>query len=238
MSRTFTLQAIAIAHTAFKQKFGIPRQAGLVDIPALIELLPPYNQPQALEGLEKVSHIWLTFIFDQHIDKPPQLQVRPPRLGGNQKIGVLATRSSFRPNALGQSVVELNNIIQQNGKVFLQVLGLDVLDQTPIVDIKPYLPYADCIPTAFNEIAPERPMPVIEVEWLEQAELQLQQLESERYEQVKAWVSQLIALDPRPAYKHDEDQASYAMQLFELDIRWQIIAKNKAQVCQVARLDI
>jgi tRNA (adenine37-N6)-methyltransferase len=100
------------------------------------------------------------------------------------------------------------------------------------------LPYADCIPTAFNEIAPERPMPVIEVEWLEQAQLQLQQLESERYEQVKAWIGQLIALDPRPAYKHNEVQASYAMQLFELDIHWQIIAKNKAQVCQVIHLDI
>ena len=105
------VHAIAIAHTPFDEKFAIPRQSNLVPVPAQIELLKPYDRVEAVAGLEQVSHIWVSFLFDQHIDdvdtQQPRLAIRPPRLGGNKKIGVFASRSSYRPNAMGQSLVAL-----------------------------------------------------------------------------------------------------------------------------------
>lgn len=161
------IQPIGIVHSCFKEKFAIPRQPALA--PAAtgeIELFAPYNDPVALEGLEEVSHLWLSFIFHQtlasahsSINSKPQLRVRPPRLGGNKKVGVFATRSTHRPNALGLSVVKLDGI--RNNR--LQISGIDLLNGTPLVDIKPYLPYADNVGTAFNYLADQAPE-LIEVE--------------------------------------------------------------------------
>ncbi len=139
------IQTVAIAHTPFQEKFAIPRQPGLA--PAArgrIVLQAPFDRPEALRGLELCSHIWLLFEFHQALPsadaaRPPTLQVRPPRLGGNKKIGVFASRSPYRPNRLGQSLVKLEAVRGTE----LWVSGIDLLDGTPIVDIKPYLPYAD-----------------------------------------------------------------------------------------------
>jgi len=138
-----SVQPVAIARTPFAEKFAIPRQPQLAPAArAVIELLPPYNQPEALLGLEQVSHIWLLFQFHQApADDPaaPRLRVRPPRLGGNEKLGVFATRSTHRPNGIGQSVVRLEKVEGTR----LWVSGVDLLDGTPILDIKPYVPLFD-----------------------------------------------------------------------------------------------
>lgn len=232
MAASFTISPVAIAHTPFKQKFAIPRQAGLVDIPAIIELLPPYNQAIAVDGLEGVSHIWLTFLFHQHGDQATSLQVRPPRLGGNQKVGVFATRSSFRPNGLGQSVVRLDAIEKSPQHVRLHVRGIDLLDQTPIIDIKPYLPYADIVADAKNAIANDKPLQKVSVAWSDEATTQLKPF-SEKEPQLARWITELIQYDPRPAYKQNDAGGNYAMQLFNLDIQWTMHRADYAVVSAI-----
>ncbi len=231
----FNLATIGIAHTPFQEKFAIPRQANLLAIPAKIELLPPYNTLEAVAGLEQVSHIWLSFIFDQHLAEPdakPRLSVRPPRLGGNKKLGVFATRSSFRPNALGQSLLRLCAIEQDQQRLFLHVEGIDVLDQTAVVDIKPYVPYADCV-DAHNGIAPDPPTAILAVRWSHQALAQLQQLKGDECARIQEYITGLIALDPRPAYKQQQTTGDYAMAHFDVDVHWQMYAANHAQVTNI-----
>ena len=234
------LQIIAVAHTPFAEKFAIPRQANLIPVPAQIELLKPFNRPEAVAGLEQVSHIWLTFIFDQHLadaDKAPRLSIRPPRLGGNKKIGVFASRSSFRPNALGQSLVKLDSVQCSDKGVILHVTGIDLLDQTSIVDIKPYLPYADSVSDACNGIAPAAPEPKVDVSWQAQALEQLAVLKPADMSlaTVKALIVAMIALDPRPAYKQSQDSGNFAMAVFGLDVQWQMQASNIAQIHNIIR---
>ena len=161
-----TIHPIAIAHTPFSEKFSIPRQPGLAPAAiAKIELIPPYDEPLALEGLEQVSHVWLLFHFHgvPNNQSEHRLRVRPPRLGGNEKIGVFASRSTHRPNGIGQSLVKVERI---EGSC-LWVSGVDLLNGTPIIDIKPYVPYADCLASAYNHIAPDTPE-LIEVNWREE----------------------------------------------------------------------
>lgn len=236
MQSSFQVQPVAIARTAFRQKFAIPRQAGLVNIPASIELLPPFNQAQAVAGLEQVSHIWLTFLFHQHLQQNVSLQVRPPRLGGNRKLGVFASRSSFRPNHIGQSVVKLDGISQSDKQLLLQVRGLDVLDGTPIIDIKPYLPYADSIADACNAIAAEPPAKTLEVVWPPQALQQLQQFAEHPLADIQQWITELIQYDPRPAYRGHETGSRHAMSLFNLDIHWTMQAAQQACITRIERL--
>jgi tRNA-Thr(GGU) m(6)t(6)A37 methyltransferase TsaA len=138
---------IAIIHSLFKEKFSIPRQPGLVSFESKIELLTPYNRSESLVGLENFSHVWIFFQFHANKNITPEnlsLSVRPPRLGGNKKLGVFATRSPFRPNSIGLSLVKLERIEGTN----LIVSGGDFLDQTPVIDIKPYLKEIESIPEA------------------------------------------------------------------------------------------
>jgi len=216
---TIELQPVAIAHSPFKEKFAIPRQPLLA--PAAkgrIELLSPYDQPEALQGLEQVSHVWLVFQFHQALPRngdKPSLRVRPPRLGGNKKIGVFASRSTHRPNSLGQSLVKLEAI---EGSCLL-VSGLDLLDATPIVDIKPYVPYADSLPEAFNHIAEQAP-PTLQVDWapeaLEQALLHTQRLGDD----VQGLIQQCLQQDPKPAYQAPVSERQYGVQLWDLNVKW------------------
>src|SRR5690554_2613706 len=131
----WSLDTLGIIHSCYQEKFAVPRQPGLApSAQATLELLPPYNQPECMEGLEDFSHLWLTFLFHQNLEQGWKPRVRPPRLGGNQKIGVFASRSTFRPNGLGLSVVKLESIELQQG-VKLHLSGVDLVDGTPIVDI-------------------------------------------------------------------------------------------------------
>ncbi|WP_323150257.1 tRNA (N6-threonylcarbamoyladenosine(37)-N6)-methyltransferase TrmO, partial [Pseudomonas oryzihabitans] len=146
---------IGHVRSCFKEKFAIPRQPALAPAArGVLELLPPFDRPEAVEGLEGVSHVWLLFLFHQALESQPRLRVRPPRLGGNRYLGVFATRATHRPNGIGQSVVRLDGL--EPGRLLLS--GLDLLDGTPVLDIKPYVPYADSPPGAHNAIA-EAPPP-------------------------------------------------------------------------------
>ncbi len=230
-----TIQPIALCHSPYKQKFSIPRQAQLApSAQAQIELLRPYNDPAYIEGIEQFSHLWLTFIFHENLAQGYKPSVRPPRLGGAQKMGVFATRSTFRPNGLGQSVVKLESVVHHQDACMLHVSGLDLLDKTPIVDIKPYLPYADSLPEAQAGIAQEAPK-CIEVAFTEQAEFVLIQLEPLKNKKIKQWITEVLSQDPRPAHrKHKIDHKIYFSYLDRFNIHWQ--AQEK--VIQVLHIEI
>ena len=227
-----TITPIGIVHSCFKEKFGIPRQAGLItDATATLELLPPYNQEDALRGLEGFSHLWLLFIFHQNLRDSWKPTVRPPRLGGNQRMGVFATRSSFRPNPIGMSAVELAGISKNSGKLLLHLKGVDLLDGTPIIDIKPYLPYADQIPAATSGFAPDTPEATLAVEFSASALLACQMLERAGYANLRHLIHQILQSDPRPAYyTATTKKTEFILRLFDLAITWRVVTPDKAIV--------
>ena len=218
----FSLKAIGIVHSCFKEKFAIPRQPALA--PAAcgeIELFPPYDDPVAIEGLENVSHLWLSFIFHQAIPTGDEvrLRVRPPRLGGNKKMGVFATRATHRPNPLGLSVVKLDGI--KNGR--LQISGIDLLDGTPIVDIKPYVPYADALPDATNSIASASPE-LSHVEFDAKVLVAAQEHGKRLGQPVKELIEQMLAQDPKPAYQKADPERIYGVKIWDLEVKWRYLS--------------
>ncbi|MBD3610297.1 MAG: tRNA (N6-threonylcarbamoyladenosine(37)-N6)-methyltransferase TrmO [Gammaproteobacteria bacterium] len=219
---TFQMSPIGTVHSCFKEKFGIPRQPGLVpDARATIVIHPPYDRDEAFRGLEQVSHIWLVFVFHQSMRNEWKPMVRPPRLGGNEKVGVFATRSNFRPNPVGLSLVELISFERVGQQLLLHIKGGDLVEGTPILDIKPYLVYADSMPGAINTIAESAPdkIPVIFSAAAKQ-ELEPQQ---QRYPDIEPLIKSVLELDPRPAYKaRKDDDHIYGCHLYDLNIRWQL----------------
>lgn len=192
------LRVIARIHSDFPQKFGIPRQSGLADaLRAQIVFERSYRNPDALRGIEQYSHIWLIWGFSQAQRDAWSPMVRPPRLGGNTRLGVFATRSPFRPNPIGLSCVELKEIRPAGvlGQV-LVVRGADMMDGTPIWDIKPYLPYADCHPEARGGFAQTHARDGLAVDF---PPALLQRIPQARREALLG----VLAQDPRPAYQHD-----------------------------------
>jgi len=217
MNETTSFEMIARIHSPYREKFAAPRQPGLVPAAeGFVELLPPYNREEALKGIEQYSHIWLLFPFDQvPADKPWQPMVRPPRLGGNQRVGVFATRSPFRPNRIGMSVVELRGVERQQGKLGLAVAGLDLIDGTPILDIKPYLPYVDQVPGAHGGRFSKAPSKHREVHFSDDARKAL-----DANPELEDLIVQTLALDPRPGYRHGEAGGEFGMNLAGFNIRW------------------
>ncbi|CAE1149245.1 tRNA (N6-threonylcarbamoyladenosine(37)-N6)-methyltransferase TrmO [Serratia sp. Tan611] len=221
----FVVNQIGTIRSPYKEKFAVPRQPGLVeDGGGELLLLPPYNQAEAVRGLEAFSHLWVMFIFHQTMDGGWRPTVRPPRLGGNARMGVFATRSTFRPNPIGMSLVELKKVRIQGGEVVLELGSLDLVDGTPVVDIKPYLPFAESQPQAvagFAQAAPTADMPVSFSPLAEQQLLQQQT----RYPQLRRFITQVLAQDPRPAYRKGEDTGrDYAVWLLDFNVRWRVIA--------------
>ena len=195
------MNIIAHIRNDFQEKFGIPRQSGVVET-ALSEIVfePAYRCAEALRGLEGFSHIWLIWMFSASTDKGWSPTVRPPRLGGNTRVGVFASRSPFRPNPLGLSAVKLEEIVLQSPEgPLLRVSGADLLHGTPIFDIKPYLPYADSIPQAKGGFAGARPAPRLEVHAAPEV---LQGLPEGKWETLREG----LALDPRPSYQDDPNR--------------------------------
>jgi tRNA-Thr(GGU) m(6)t(6)A37 methyltransferase TsaA len=234
---SYQLEAIGTIHSCFKEKFGIPRQPGLVtEAEATLELLPPYNQPDALQGLEGYSHLWISFIFHQSMETLWRPMVRPPRLGGNKKVGVFATRSPIRPNPMGLSVVELISIDQKACKLHLK--GVDLLDGTPVLDIKPYLPYVDAISDAKGGFAPEAPnQSGIEVIFEEQAQQALSRVVGNKLPQMMLLIRQLIEQDPRPAYmKNSQERREFGMHLHNFNLRWQMVGQQ-ATIFEVEQVE-
>ncbi|WP_419811267.1 tRNA (N6-threonylcarbamoyladenosine(37)-N6)-methyltransferase TrmO [Bacterioplanoides sp.] len=229
---SISLEPVAVAHTPFKEKFAIPRQPALAPAAtAEIRLLPPYDSPLALAGLEQVSHIWLLFQLHQALVQPndaPKLRVRPPRLGGNEKIGVFASRATHRPNNLGQSVVKLEKIENHS----LWVSGVDLLDGTPILDIKPYVPYADAITDAHNGIAAQQPE-LTEVLWQEEALAQARHHGQRLEQNVIGLIEQCLAQDPKPAYQTPSAERRYGVRLWDLNVCWHYPTADSIRVLSV-----
>lgn len=217
-----TLQSIGIIHSPFKEKFAVPRQPGLAkSIEAELELYPPCNRKELLRGLEDFSHIWLIFLFHQNIGRNWHPTVRPPRLGGNDRVGVFASRSPFRPNPVGLSAVELINISCQDSRILLHLRGTDLVDGTPVLDIKPYLPYTDSLPSASAAFASVEPK-TISVAFSEEAEEHLAQLQT-HYPDLRLAISEILAQDPRPAYRGKKaDSKSYGVRIYDLNLRWEM----------------
>ncbi len=221
---TCIFESIGTVRSCFKEKFGTPRQSGLApDARAILELKPPYSRSAYLRGLEGYSHLWLIYIFHAVGAQPDKSTVRPPRLGGNRRVGVFASRSNFRPNPIGLSACELEALefIQGHGRLHLK--GVDILDQTPVIDIKPYLPYADCCPSASAEWSSDAPAPRFAVYFGPAAEAVLISLPPEDQARLRRLIDQVLRLDPRPAYDRGRaGKRSFGMRLDRWDVQWEI----------------
>lgn len=226
------LRAIGKVRTPFAEKFGIPRQGGLVEeIHATLELDAPYQREEAWRGIEGFSHLWLLTWF--HADKGAEaaLTVRPPRLGGNARLGVFATRAPYRPNPVGLSLVRLLRVERLEGEaVRIHVAGADLLDGTPLLDVKPYLPYVEAVAQASGGFAGDDSGASLQVAWTEQARTACAPW-LERHPELCALIEALLQRDPRPAYQSDPAR-SYGMRLFDLDVRFRVEA-GVAQVLDV-----
>lgn len=220
------MHPIAHIESCFATKFGIPRQAGIVDTPARIVFEPEYRVPEAVRGLEDFEYIWLIWQFSEAVRQDWSPTVRPPRLGGNRRMGVFATRSPFRPNALGLSSVRLTAIEQHAtlGAV-LHVTGADLMDGTPIYDIKPYLPYTDSHPDARSGFAPQAADSLLEVQCP-------QELLEVLPPALRPSLTALLAHDPRPQYQHDPGRL-YGMEYGGCEIKFRVTG----QTAVVERID-
>ena len=225
-----TIQAIARIHSDFPTKFGIPRQSGLVEeLRAVIVFEPEFRNPDALRGIEDFSHLWLIWQFSQAVRQGWSPTVRPPRLGGNTRMGVFATRSPFRPNNLGLSSVRLLGVesTREYGTV-LHVGGADLMDGTPIFDIKPYIPYGDCHPEASGGFTDTAGDFLLEVDF---PEALLARLPEEKRQAAMG----VLSHDPRPSYQRSPERV-YGLPFAGFDIRF-TVESSRLTVRDVAPLE-
>lgn len=204
-----TVKPIGYIKTDFKEKFGIPRQSGQTELLSTITFEKEFSSPSAIKGIEGFSHLWIIFDFSLAHTSKFSSTVRPPRLGGNTRVGVFASRSPFRPNSLGLSLVKLISV--QNGSLI--VSGADLLDGTPIYDIKPYLPYADFAKDAFASYADEHKDDKIEVVFPKPL---LKKIPEDKQD----GLIKLLSLDPRPSYQ--DDGKEYGMRFSSFNVRFKV----------------
>lgn len=222
--KELTIPIIGYMRSPYKEKFGIPRQPNLVQVESYIEMIAPYNELMAFEGIEEFSHLWIIWQFHENKNQQNndkfRPQVRPPRLGGNKKIGVFATRSMYRPAPLGLSVVQLKEVKKHGDTIRVYLQGSDLLDGTPILDIKPYIQYSDAVVNAESGYAQDEPVRKA-VFWSEHAQdvktqlLNANKINSQYIDELE----QVLSLDPRPAYQHDEERI-YGMNFGEFNIKF------------------
>lgn len=205
-----TVQPVGVLRTCYPEKFGVPRQPGLVaDAWGEVVLLPAYAREEAVRGLESFSHIWLVTLFHLVPEEHAALTARPPRLGGNERMGIFASRSPFRPNRIGLSVAELVEIVLDADGIRLRVRGIDWVDGTPVLDIKPYVPYADAIPDArggYAGAAPER----VPVAWACAAPADAL---------ARSIIQDSISLSPQPSYQESAGR-TYAAAMAGYEVKW------------------
>ena len=215
----YRIEAIGLIHSCYREKFGIPRQPGLVkSATGAIELLPPCNREEMFKELDTFSHIWLQFLFHEAVSDGWRPTVRPPWLGGQKRVGLFASRTPHRPNFLGLSVVRYHGLRKENGKLWLDISELDLLHGTPVVDIKPYVPYSDRIEDAasgFVQFTANR----IAVSFTPEAEASCYHYEQQRSRDLKTLIREVLEQDPRPASQRGR-QREYGMLLWEMNVRW------------------
>ena len=222
------IKPIGFIKTDFKEKFGIPRQSGIVEeIKGEIIFEKEFRNPDALRGIEEYSHLWLIFDFSQNHREVWSPTVRPPRLGGNTRVGVFATRSPFRPNNLGLSCVKLESIKEdKNNGLSLIVSGVDLLDNTPIYDIKPYIPYSDCKNDAKGSFSDEFKEYKINVFYDENVFKNINNDE-------KKAIIKLIEQNPAPAYKKQEKIYKFLFSKYEISFK---IKENNAEIIKINKI--
>lgn len=209
------MKIIARIRNPYDSKFGVPRQSGLAEqVVSTVVFEPEYRVQEALRGIEEFSHLWLIWAFDRAEREEWSPTVRPPRLGGNQRVGVFATRSPYRPNAVGLSCVRLLGTEKTGEGIVLKVSGADLMNGTPIYDIKPYLPYADCHPEATGGFTDRTVKRTVEVEIPEEC---AKQMKPEDLEALKA----VLREDPRPAYQDDPERV-YAFEFAGKNVRFRV----------------
>ena len=224
------LKTIATIHTDFPSKFGIPRQGGLVEaLKATVTFEPEYRDATALRGLEGYSHLWLIWLFSESVMDGFSPTVKPPRLGGNRRMGVFATRSPFRPNPLGLTCVKLEGIELSGPQgPLLRVAGADLMDGTPIFDIKPYIPYADCHPEATGGFTDDIRYERLDVDF---PEALLGEIPPDK----RQALIEVLAQDPRPGYRHGEASRRYGVAFAGYDVRF-TVEGNALTVVEVVKL--
>ncbi|WP_417566259.1 tRNA (N6-threonylcarbamoyladenosine(37)-N6)-methyltransferase TrmO [Marinobacter sp.] len=224
-AEALTLSPIAIARSCFRDKFGVPRQPGLTrHARADLVIQSPFDREDAFRGLETASHLWLTFQFHEAVRVEWRPVVRPPRLGGNRKVGVFASRSPFRPNSLGLSVVRNEGLARIDGRLVLRISDHDLIDGTPILDIKPYLPFADSVPEATLGWADSPPTERLDVVFLPEAEEQIRQLPPEHYRELRPLIEDVVGYDPRPSFRRGrEEDRIYGAHLYDLNVRFRFV---------------
>ena len=221
----FQFAQIGVIRSPYKEKFAVPRQPGLVKHGGgELHLIAPYNQADAVRGLESFSHLWILFVFHQTMEGGWRPTVRPPRLGGNARMGVFATRSTFRPNPIGMSLVELKGVRCQKEQVILELGSLDLVDGTPVVDIKPYLPHIDAHQTASGGFALAVEKEQLDVHFPDEL---LQKIASAD----RSDLFELLAQDPRDRYIHDSKRI-WGLAFRSYNIRF-TVTENKLNVYEV-----
>lgn len=217
----FGVRTIGVIRSCFTEKFGIPRQPGMVRAAtARLELLPPFNREEMVRGLTQFSHIWIHFIFHETVAEGWKPTVRPPWLGGRKRVGVFASRSPHRPNHLGLSAVRLEAVVHREGKVWLELSGIDLLDGTPVIDIKPYIPYSDCITEASGGYAHgcQAELPVV---FDVGAAAFCRRYHEETGRDILLLIEEMIRHDPRPASQKG-NKNRFGMLLWDVNIRWSV----------------
>jgi tRNA (adenine37-N6)-methyltransferase len=230
------MNPIAYLRCHYKEKFGTPRQSGSIpEAYGTIEFVSPFDRPEFFDGLEDITHIWVIGLFDKAEFQSPK--VRPPRLGGNKKVGVFASRSPFRPNPLSLSLFKIEKINIENN-VTIDVSGIDLMDGTPIYDIKPFHPEAD-IPDSpragWIDTLEKRKLDSLG--WDEEAVLFLKNNTGEKYSKISLMIEKTILQDPRPAYKSEEKKNKFHFKFSEFDIEFQV-SENKALITSIKKLSL
>lgn len=235
------LDTIATVVSPYQEKFAVPRQPGLVkSAQGKIVFNSPFDNNDALKGIEQYTHIWVIFYFHKNrthnTNKTWKPLIKPPRLGGNKTLGVFASRSPFRPNPIGLSVVKLDGIHKSKTETSLLISELDLVNGTPVLDIKPYIPYADSLPQANTNFATSAPSNNKNISFSTNVDEQLSRLIN-KYSNLKVLITEILQQDPRPAYKQkNTDDKVYGMALYDLNIRWLVVNENEIKVVSIDQI--